>query len=79
MENIFLLNLYCFPIWALVIVFPQMTQFNSAWVDSLETEKVHENIHKRGVSFPLSTTHCTQFRKTNSQQMGLLASFQYII
>lgn len=63
---------------ALVTVFLQMTQFNSAWADSLETEKVHENIHKRGVSFSLSTMHCTQFRKTNSAD-GPLASFQYVI
>lgn len=52
MGNVFLLNLHCFPIWAMVIVFPQMTQFNSAWVDSLETQEVHENMHKRGMSFP---------------------------
>lgn len=59
-------------------MFPQMTQFNSAWVGSLETDKVHENMHKRGMSFPPALRTALNLER-QTQQMGLLASFQYVI
>ena len=55
-----------------------MTQFNSAWVDSLETEKAHENMHKRGVPFPSALRTAPNLGR-QTEQMGLLASFQYMI